>query len=85
MKTPARLFSALSIILLFFLTSCASTKVTNEWKDPNFTSQKFKKIMVLGVAKQPRNRKLYENKFLNYYFNKFIILILNFVYLILFI
>ena len=36
MKTPARLFSALSIILLFFLTSCASTKVTSEWKDPNF-------------------------------------------------
>ena len=63
MKTPARLFSALSIILLFFLTSCASTKVTNEWKDPNFSSQKFKKIMVLGVAKQPRNRKLYEDKF----------------------
>ena len=63
MKTPIKLFGALSILMLFFLTSCAATKVTDEWKDPNFSSQKFKKIMVLGLAKQPRNRKLYEDKF----------------------
>jgi len=63
MKTPIKLFSALAILILFFLTSCASTKVTSEWKDPNFSSQKFKNIMVLGLAKQPRDRKLYEDKF----------------------
>ena len=63
MKTPTRLFGALSIMLLFFLTSCASTKVTGEWKDPNFSSQKFKKIMVIGAAKQPTQRKSYEDKF----------------------
>ena len=63
MKTLTRLFGALSIMLLFFLTSCASTKVTGEWKDPDFSSQKFKKILVLGVAKQPAQRKLYEDEF----------------------
>jgi hypothetical protein len=49
--------------MLFFLTSCASTKVTGEWKDPNMGDQKFEKIMVLGVAKQPKNRRLYEDEF----------------------
>jgi hypothetical protein len=57
MKTPIKLFSALAILILFFLTSCASTKVTGEWKDPNFSSQKFKNIMVIGLAKQPRDLK----------------------------
>jgi len=66
MKTPSRLFGAIYIMLLFFLTSCASTKVTGEWKDPDFSSQKFKKIMVLGVAKQPANRNLYEDKFVQH-------------------
>jgi len=63
MKIAIGLFGALSIMLLFFLTSCASTKVTGEWKDPDFSSQKFKKILVLGVAKQPAQRKLYEDNF----------------------
>jgi len=63
MKTPAKLLYALSIIMLFFLTSCASTKVVSEWKDPDLTAKKFKKIMVIGVAKQPDQRRSYEDEF----------------------
>ena len=63
MKTTTKLFGALSILMLFFITSCASTKVTGEWKDPNVTAKQFKNIMVMGVAKQPRDRRLYEDEF----------------------
>ena len=63
MKTTTRLFGALSILIFFFITSCASTKVTGEWKDPNLTAKQFKKIMVMGVAKQPQDRKSYEDEF----------------------
>jgi len=63
MNSLAKLFCALSIIMFFFMTSCASTKVTGEWKDPNMTAKQFKKILVLGVAKQPKDRRAYEDEF----------------------
>ena len=63
MNSQTKLFGALSIIILFFMTSCASTKVVGEWKDPNMAAKKFKKIMVIGVAKQPPQRRSYEDEF----------------------
>lgn len=63
MKTSTRMFSAFSILMFFLMTSCASTKVTGEWKDPNLTSKQFKNILVMGIAKQPKNRRLYEDEF----------------------
>jgi hypothetical protein len=63
MKIMTRIFSALSILILFFMTSCASTKVTGEWKDPNMTAKQYKDILVMGIAKQPQNRKSYEDEF----------------------
>ena len=63
MKSTTRLFSAFSLLMFFFMTSCASTKVTGEWKDPNLTTKQFKKIMVMGIAKQPQNRRFYEDEF----------------------
>ena len=63
MKTSTILFGALSVLMIFFITSCASTKVTGEWKDPNQTAKQYKKIMVMGVAKQPQDRKSYEDEF----------------------
>ena len=63
MRILAKLYCILPIILILLLTSCASTKVTNEWKDPNFSSSKFNKILILGVAKQPAQRKFYEDTF----------------------
>jgi len=58
-----KLFGVLSILILFFMTSCASTKVTGEWKDPNMKDKQFKKILVMGIAKQPDDRILYEDEF----------------------
>ena len=63
MKISTILFGALYFYMFFFMTSCASTKVTGEWKDPNLTTKQYKKIMVMGVAKQPQDRKSYEDEF----------------------
>jgi len=63
MKTNTWLFPTLSIIVLCLLISCASTKVTGEWKDPNFEAKKFNKIMIIGIAKQPTQRIAYEDEF----------------------
>jgi len=38
--------------------------MTGEWKAPNLTDKQFKKIMVMGIAKQPQDRKFYEDEFI---------------------
>lgn len=52
-------------ILLFglaMLTGCATTQLTSVWKDPAFQTQP-NKIMVIGMAKNPLNRRLFEDEF----------------------
>src|SRR5210317_1818584 len=63
MKMHNRLFSCCAVILLFLLTSCASSKITGEWKDPELGQKKFTSVLVIGVAKQPDRRKFYEDEF----------------------
>ena len=63
MKLPIRLLSCCSLLLLFLLNSCASSKITGEWKDPELGKKKYTNILVIGVAKQPDRRKFYEDEF----------------------
>jgi len=63
MKIRIWLFTTPSIIVLCLLISCASTKVTGEWKDPNLEAKKFNNIMIIGIAKQPTQRMAYEDEF----------------------
>ena len=58
-----KLLGICSIALLFLLNSCASSKITGEWKDPELGNKKFTNILVIGVAKQPDRRKFYEDEF----------------------
>lgn len=54
-----------TLILLFgllMLTACATTQLTSVWKDPAFQSRP-NKIMVIGMAKNPLNRRLFEDEF----------------------
>jgi hypothetical protein len=54
-----------TVVLLFgiaVLTSCATTQLTSVWKDPAFQSRP-EKIMVIGMAKNPLNRRLFEDEF----------------------
>ncbi|MGC2165246.1 MAG: hypothetical protein WA632_04450 [Gallionella sp.] len=54
-----------TFILLFglvVLTGCATTQLTSVWKDPAFQARP-NKIMVIGMAKNPLNRRLFEDEF----------------------
>lgn len=44
------------------VTACASTQLTSVWKDPSYQTRPAK-IMVVGVAKNPVNRRLFEDEF----------------------
>lgn len=52
------------ILLLgaFLVTSCATTEIKAIWKDPAYQSRPVR-IMVIGVAKNPLNRRLFEDEF----------------------
>lgn len=53
----------LTIAALFILTSCATTKLTGVYKDSAYTGGVLKSVMVVGVAENPRNRRVFEQFF----------------------
>lgn len=55
-----RQFGLIPLVLLF--AGCASTQLTSVWKDPTYQTRPAK-IMVVGVAKNPINRRLFEDEF----------------------
>lgn len=64
-KIPARFdrprrFFILSVICL--LASCATTKVTETWKDEQSRGP-IRKVAVLGVFQEPDTRKIFEDEF----------------------
>ena len=52
----------LPVVCAFLFVSCATTRVTNVWKDKAYEG-KAKKIVVIMVAKDPDIRKLFEGRF----------------------
>ena len=48
------------------LAACAaSTKIVNQWVSPDYVSPRFKKIMVIGVSRQPSIRRTFEDEFVS--------------------
>jgi hypothetical protein len=52
----------LLMLIVMLVTACASTQITSVWKDPIYQARPTK-IMVVGVAKNPLNRRLFEDEF----------------------
>lgn len=52
----------LLILVALLATACASTQVTSVWKDPAYQTRPAK-IVVIGVAKSPINRRIFEDEF----------------------
>jgi hypothetical protein len=60
---PLRIF-ALALSVALGLAACAaSTKIVNQWVSPDYTSPRFRKIMVIGVSKQASIRRTFEDEF----------------------
>ena len=52
------------LALTIAVAGCAaSTKIVNQWTSPDYTSPRFKKIMVIGVSTQPSIRRTFEDEF----------------------
>jgi hypothetical protein len=60
--SPLRVF-ILGIALALGCTGCASTKIVTQWSNPEYASPRFKKIMVIGVSRQPSIRRTFEEEF----------------------
>ena len=58
-----RLWLLVSLVLMFVAASCATTTLTKVWKDPNVEMGTIKKMMVVGIAKDPGMRRSFEDTF----------------------
>lgn len=50
------------VLIAMLMTACAMTKITSVWKDPSYQGRP-QKIMVIGVAKKPANKRIFEDEF----------------------
>ncbi len=63
MKRKWGILSILAAVYLFLTVSCASTSVKTVWKDQNYQGGKLKNVFIIGVAKNPTIRRLFEDTF----------------------
>lgn len=60
--------SVVKTVLCFIvlgLVACASTTLTNSWRSPDYKGPPLKKLMVVGVSKQPDLRRNFEDEFVS--------------------
>jgi hypothetical protein len=50
-------------VLLAALCGCATTELTNTWKDPQYGGGAVKKVMVVGISNQSSVRRTFEDTF----------------------
>jgi hypothetical protein len=50
-------------VLALVLAACATTTLTNQWKNPEYSGPPLRKVLVLGVTKQPSVRRVFEDEF----------------------
>ena len=60
-----RLFkcTTFAIFASLLFISCATTKLTETWKDDRYRGAPFSDLFVIGVAKEENTRRSFENKF----------------------
>jgi hypothetical protein len=61
--TSGDLTALFAALLAGLLAACASTSLVNQWKSPDYTAGPMRKVMVVGVAKQPSVRRVFEDEF----------------------
>ncbi len=54
-----------SVFFLALLSSCTSTKITSVWMDSKKAGTSFNDIMIIGIANEEHNRRLFEEQFAN--------------------
>jgi hypothetical protein len=63
MTTPmGKRFVFFLFACIFLPPSCATTKMTDVWKDDNYRGT-IRKVVVIGIFKEPDTRKIFEGEF----------------------
>lgn len=64
MRFFARQIYLVSLVAGVAMTGCSSsTKIVNQWTDPEYRPVLFKRILVVGVSKQSSIRRTFEDEF----------------------
>lgn len=63
MKYKLIISGSLAVILVLFLISCASTKLTSAYKNEKYEGRYLKKIMIVTVSDNLKTRSMFENVF----------------------
>ncbi len=58
-----RLWLFIVLVLMFAAASCATTTLQRVWKDPDLKMGTIRKMMVVGIAREPATRRLFEDSF----------------------
>jgi len=43
--------------------ACSTTQLTSSWRDDSYTGPTLRKLLVIGVGADPRNRRIFEEEF----------------------
>ena len=70
MNKASRFLIGTAVVSIFFLSACATTKLTEEWKDKSYTKGPLKSVMVLGVTENLKTRKMFEDAFAKQFENR---------------
>ena len=52
-----------TILSLIVLTSCSTTKLTSVWMDSKKEGKSYNDLLIIGIAKEEHNRRLFEEQF----------------------
>jgi len=65
MKTSLQkmIYTVATIFSFLFIASCTSTKITSVWMDQEKSGTSFNDILVIGIAEEQHNRRLFEEQF----------------------
>ena len=60
LRNPLGYLAAIAVLL----AACATTQINSVWKDPAYQTRPAR-IMVIGVARNPLNRRIFEDEFVS--------------------
>jgi hypothetical protein len=52
-----------TIFCLLIISSCSNTKITSTWMDSKKAGTSYNDILIIGIAKEEHNRRLFEEQF----------------------
>ena len=55
--------AGLALLAALLLAACANTRFTSQWKSPDYSGGPMRKVLVVGVSKQPSVRRTFEDEF----------------------